>query len=180
MPEYTPTEVAQRYRATMGEDLGPVFYRLWNECGWLHLMWREYVTPFGTNKARLALLNKAAPGFARLVDDVLWDSVLLHISRMTDPPERGGKKKKETLTLRRLPELVADSIRPTVEKRLTVILKKVAFARDHRNRRIGHRDLLLALGDPSAKAVGQGQPKACEGRYRRYHGRPAEGRKPLL
>jgi AbiU2 len=147
---HTPDELAQHYTVTMGRELGGQFYRLWNECAWLHLKWSEYVALFGTEKARLELLNKAAPGFTRLLDGVLWDDILLHICRMTDEPTV-GRRRRDTLTIRRLPLLVTGTpIEDQIKQLAHVADSKARFARDWRNRHIAHRDLRLALMDSNS------------------------------
>jgi AbiU2 len=135
-------EVEQRYVAAMGRDLGAVHVRLWNECAWLHLKWSEYVILFGTSPSRIDLLNRAAGPFIRIVQDSLFEDVLLHICRLTDPPRSAGR---DNLTIERLPQLVAQSIRNAVEQRLDHVRGTSRFARDWRNRHIGHIDLALAL-----------------------------------
>lgn len=147
--EYTPGEVEQRYLEAMGPELGRLFYCLWNECAWLHLKWSEYVILFGSKPERLSLLNTTAPAFFRLIRDSMWEDVLLHICRLTDPTQSIGKQKKQNLTLQRLPPLVEPALRLKVERLLQAALEKCAFARDWRNRRIGHRDLGLALKGPA-------------------------------
>lgn len=81
-PQYSPDEVQQRYIAAMGPKLGPVFHRFFNECAWLHLKWREYVTLFGTSQSRLDLLNSTARGFFGVVERTLRMDILLHICRV--------------------------------------------------------------------------------------------------
>jgi hypothetical protein len=138
----TSDEVAQDFAAAMGPELGKIFNRFWNECALLHWKWNEYVILFGTKPERVDLLNAAAPGFVRIMQDALWDDVLLHISRLTDPTIVAYK---ETLALQRLPQLVAPAFQPHVQKLLNEVLEKSKCARDSRNRRIGHRELRLAL-----------------------------------
>jgi hypothetical protein len=58
---------------------------------------------FGTTPERIDLFNRSAETFFGLVFDVLWDDILLHISRMTD---REKVARRETLTIRSLPRLV--------------------------------------------------------------------------
>jgi hypothetical protein len=79
----------------MGPNLGPAFYRLWNDCAWLHLKWREYRSVFGTTEERIDLLNAAARGFFGVAQDVLWQDVILHICRFTDPrrPQAGRRSR---------------------------------------------------------------------------------------
>ncbi len=147
MPDHLGAhEVESRYVRAMGSELGKVYFRLWNECTWLHWKWAEFVTLFGTKATRVELLNKAAGGFFRIVQDCLWENVLLHICRLTDPPRSKGK---DNLTLQRLPNMVSPSLRPEVQQLLAVVLTKSDFARDWRNRQISHQDLRLALREPA-------------------------------
>lgn len=105
---------------------------------------------FGTSASRIELLNKAGARFFGQVDGVLWEDVLLHLCRLTDPRLVG---KHEQLTVQRLPDFVADSV---LRKRLTLVVRAAvrttAFARDWRNRHIGHRSRKRAL-DPNARPL---------------------------
>jgi hypothetical protein len=127
----------------MGDLLGLLFHRLWNECAWLHLKWNQYVALFGSKPSRVGILNAAAPTFFRIIQDTLWEDVLLHISRLTDPPRSIGK---DNLTLHRLPALVDQELSSDIENLVKKAQTACAFARDWRNRHIAHRDLDLALG----------------------------------
>jgi hypothetical protein len=154
----THEEVRQDYIAKMGEELGGQFNRLTNECAWLHLKWGEYVALFGEKESRVDLLNAAARGFFGTVQTSLWEDILLHICRITDDSEV-GRRKRQTLSLRRLPALVDASIAEKIRKLVSVAVKKSEFARDWRDRHIAHRDLKLALKEgamPLAPASRQG------------------------
>lgn len=142
----TAEQVEQQYVDSLGPELGRVFHLLVNECSWLHWKWGEYITLFGSKPERIDLLNEAAGAFFRIVQDSLWEDVLLHISRLTDPPKSAGK---DNLTLQRLPHLVAPEVRAEVDRLLNECLDKSAFARDWRKRHIAHRDLCLALDEGS-------------------------------
>jgi hypothetical protein len=145
MTHYTAEEVEQRYVEQMGPDLGATFYQLFNECCSLHIKWKEYDAIFGKEESRVVLVNKAAAGFFRLVQDTLWENTLLHIARLTDSVRVGGGGGRETLTLQRLSQLVDTTIRADIDSRLKVLLDKTMFARDWRNRHIAHSDLRLVL-----------------------------------
>jgi hypothetical protein len=145
--EKTATEVQQAYIEAMGSELGDLFFRLSNECVWLHWKWEEFVALFGTNLQRIELLNKSAGAFFRIVQDTLWESVLLHIARFMDSLQSIGK---DNLCLPRLVSLVSAPVRADVQKGVEECQAKCEFARDWRNRRIAHRDLALALRDRSA------------------------------
>ena len=104
----TAEEQRQECIQQMGDTLGCQFHALWQEVAWLYSKWAEYLELFGTSPFRVELLNSAAPGFFRIVQDTLWEDTILHIARLTDRPESFGKA---NLTIRRLPGLVDDAIR---------------------------------------------------------------------
>ena len=89
----------------------------------------------------------------------MWNEILLHISRLTDQERVGGGGGKAALTLRRLPPLVAAVIQPRLKERLgDHVNPAIKFARDWRDRYIGHRDLQLVLQEttkPLAPAARQ-------------------------
>jgi hypothetical protein len=140
--EFTPEEVERRYVEAMGVELGTIYTHLWNECAWLHWKFHDFVTLYGTSPERMELLNSAAPAFFYQLQGTLWEDILLHVCRLTDPAKQFGK---ENLTLERLPDLVDAVIRADVESLLASAQQKCAFARDWRNRRITHSDLALSL-----------------------------------
>lgn len=139
-------DVAREYLVRLGPDLGALFHHLRNQTIWLNWKWREYTTLFGSSASRIDLLNRAAPSFCRVVQDSLWEDTLLHISRLTDPPQSFGK---DNLTVARLPALVESEIRSAVDAQLEVVRARAEFARDWRKRHIAHRDLALAMNKPA-------------------------------
>lgn len=142
--ERTAAESKAANIALMGESLGTVYSELWQEVASIHANWDHYVELFGTNSTRVDLLNKAAPSCFRTIQDTLFEAVLLHLARLTDPPKSAGK---ENLSLRRLADLTTDTpIGERVAQLTTAAVAATEFARDWRNRRLAHRDLDLALG----------------------------------
>lgn len=128
----------------MGDEIGAVYSALWQEVAWIHKKWAQYVELFGTSPERIALLNQAAPSMFRTVQDTLFEDVLLHLARLTDPPKSMGKA---NLSMRHLATLLATSpIGSKVESLAQAALAACEFARDWRNRRLAHRDLSVALG----------------------------------
>ena len=141
----TAEEAKKEYIACMGEDLGKVFHALWQEMAWLHMKWGEYVELFGEKPSRIELMNRAAPRFFRIVQDLLWEQTILHIARLTDPSSTAGK---DNLTIQRLPELIEDTeLVAKLSELIKVAIQSTEFCRDWRNRRIAHRDLHLAVKD---------------------------------
>ena len=140
----TAEETKQYYVAKMGEELGSLYYALWQEVVWLHTEWGEYVELYGTKPGRIALLNEAAPSFFRLVQDGLFETTILKIARLTDPSKSVGKP---NLSIRQLPALITDErLRDKVNTLIETAERAAAFSRDWRNRRFAHRDLYLSLG----------------------------------
>jgi hypothetical protein len=134
----------------MGDSLGAIYSALWQECAVVHFDWYEYNELFGEKPDRIVLLNEAAPRFFRLVQDRLWETMLLHLARLTDPAKSFGKDDKANLSIKALPDLIADAaLKSEVTNLIDEAVKSTEFARDWRNRLIGHRDLKLALQQPT-------------------------------
>ncbi len=146
MAERTAEEARNDYVEKMGEVLGTQFHALIGEVAFLHIKWAEYVELFG-DPENVKLLNKSAPAFFSMIQRILWEETLLHICRLTDPPESKVKKTiKRNLTLQALPELLSDSERRVRLKELVdEAICQSDFCRDWRNRHIAHLELDLAL-----------------------------------
>lgn len=134
-----PEQVRAAKLAAMGAPLGELHFALWNEITWLHLKWKDFRALFAVSPERIDLLNEAAPDFFGNLQRVLWEDVLLHLCRLTDPPESMGHP---NLTITRLPILIPDiSLKNKAESLLVAAKKKASFARNWRNRRLAHREL---------------------------------------
>jgi hypothetical protein len=147
MTHHTPEEAEKANIAKMGDVLGRQYSSLWQEVAMLHVRWAHYVELYGTKPERVELLNAVAPLLARIIEDDLWEAMLLHIGRLTDPPRSAGKA---NLTLRNLPDLIdGSSTKAAVEAAIQDVIDCSGFCRDLRNRHIAHRDLALALNQPA-------------------------------
>ena len=144
MGSHKSTEnVEQEHLQAFGPTLGPLYHALHNEVIWLHAKWLEYRKLYAQSEERIDLLNGTAAFFFRVVQDVLWDDVLMHIARLTDPPKQ---KKFENLTFRRLPEAVPDQpLANELRKLVKNALERSQFARQWRNKHLAHSDLSLAI-----------------------------------
>ncbi|MBP5957939.1 hypothetical protein ICA16_19875 [Pseudomonas anatoliensis] len=131
-------EVRADYISAMGQELGADFYELYVELVELHILWQQYRQLFGNTTDTVQLLNRTAGLFFKIVQDELWDSVLLGVSRMTDPP---GSGKFKNLTVQSLSLLITDyAVKTEVQDLCTKAVAATAFAREHRNKRIAHQD----------------------------------------
>lgn len=144
MSSFHTAEESKKLRiAAMGPELGPLYDAMWQQLAWLHHKWDQYVELYGTANTRLTILNEAAPMFFRVVQDTLWDDVLLHIARLTDSPQ---SMNKPNLSIRRFPgEIDHEPTKVHVQALVDVALTASEFCRDWRNRHIAHKDLALAL-----------------------------------
>jgi hypothetical protein len=144
MPQRTEADqVRQEHISKLGPELGPLYHALWESQAALQVDWQEYKEMFGTDPQRIDLMNQAAGLFFRIVQDTLWEAILLHLTRLTDRARSAGKT---NLTLMALPEAISDgALRAQVSALADDAKRGTAFARDWRNRHISHRDLELAL-----------------------------------
>lgn len=127
-----------------------VLHLLKNE--WAHAEWilGEYRDLFSHGE-RLAVLNAVAGPFLGLVQDVLWENLLLRVARLTDPVRTTGRK---NLTFQQIPAFFTDQPEKhrDLDTHVQAAIDAAKFARDWRNRRIGHRDLEHSL-DRQAKPL---------------------------
>ncbi len=131
-------EIRSGYISEMGQELGASFYELYRKLVELHVLWQQYRQLFGGDADTVHLLNRTSGLFFKIVQDELWDSVLLGVSRMTDPPTTG---KKKNLTIQSLPPLISDTkLKGEVQDLCDKALVAAEFAREHRNKRIAHQD----------------------------------------
>ncbi len=98
-----------------------------------------------SDQERVDLLNRVAGPFFAHIQQVMFDDLLLRISRLTDDPGSGSRT---NLTIRRLPALFKSN--DDLAKEVEAALQAQESARIHRNRRLSHTDLKMAY------AVGQG------------------------
>jgi hypothetical protein len=142
-------EAQVEYVCVMGEELGKAYHLLWNECALLHIRWDEYVEMFGKSQAEFDTMNEVAPGFFSSVQDMSWESILLHLCRFADPAKVGPRR---TLSLNALLAMPASQKVPELGKLVSEARLKIKFAQDWRNRSIAHTDLEHSL-DRTAKPL---------------------------
>lgn len=141
--DLSPEEVRAAALEAMGSPLGELYDILSNQVTWIHLKWKEHRTLFGTSQGRIDFLNEAAPAFFAGLQDTLWNDVLLHLCRLTDPVMSAGKR---NLTIECFPSLISDAaLRANVEELLKIVKVRTVFARDWRNRRLAHREFPIAI-----------------------------------
>ncbi len=135
-------ELKQEHVEALGEELGRVYHELWQELARLYGKWNEFVELYGTKPSRVELLNKSAPNFFKIVQDGMWENILIHIARLTDKPKTLGK---QNLTALNLSELVSSELKEQLIPIIEELKVNTNFCRDWRNRKYAHKDLDLAL-----------------------------------
>jgi AbiU2 len=151
----TAKEAEAHNISLMGEALGRQYSALWQEVAAIHSRWAHYVELYGSKPERVQILNRVAPLLFRIIQDDLWEAMLLHIACLTDPPASMGRKKRTNLTLQNLPALVDDMATKTkLQSAIDEVIVLSGFCRDWRNRHIAHRDLNLALDQAAEPLTG--------------------------
>jgi hypothetical protein len=144
MEESKTAEELKQYRINvMGNDLGLLFDSLYNEIVWIHYRWIEYHELFGEKETRIDIMNKTAPFFFFMIQKVLWEDLLLGVSRITDKEKVAGRR---NVTILAIPNYLNDvKFKVEVENKIQEIIKESDFCRDWRNRRISHKDHGLSI-----------------------------------
>lgn len=132
----------EMYERELGTEFGRVFFELWR--GWSSAVVRrdEYWALYG-NPDDVDLLNRFAGHFFGVLQTILWDDLLLCVTRLTDPPRSVGR---DNLSIALLPDYCEGlELRKKVEDGVDRAQVAAEFARDWRNRRISHTDLNLLM-----------------------------------
>ncbi|MCL4844906.1 MAG: hypothetical protein KJ066_00080 [Acidobacteria bacterium] len=140
----TNDELRDERVGVMGEKLGNFYHDLENELAWLMRKHRELGELFAEDDAQIALLNRVASNFFFFLKRMYFEDALLHIARLTDPAETGGRVRQANLTIQALQFVVTDATLQTrVRRAVDAALGASHFARDWRNKRLAHADLVL-------------------------------------
>jgi hypothetical protein len=144
--EMTADQVRERDTQVLGPTLGPVYHELSNQVAWLHAKWNQYRKLYA-DADTVQTLNAVAGHLFFVLQDVLFENVLLDLGRLTDPPTT---RDKTNLTLPRLRDTIEDpSLAGDVRRLVEAALTACRAARDWRNRKIAHRDLAVAMATAS-------------------------------
>ena len=149
MAEYlTSEQVRNKSVAAMPAPLGDIYHWLHDEAAWLHIKWSDFSRLYATGQKRVDLLNAAAPAFFHHLQQMMWEDVLLHLCRITDPIKTMGH---DNLTIMRIPDAIPDqAFRDEIKSIVQDAKQKTEFARDWRNRRLAHQELPPFQGQATA------------------------------
>ena len=148
MGTQTAEEIKKNMTDTLGDKFGSFLYVIYNEINWLSFKWSEYCQLFAIEETRIELLNKSAPSFFFLVQKTLIDSIILEITKLTDPIESCNKK---NITLKAIPNYIDDEIfKNEIQNEIDNLTNKIQFLRNKRNQMISHMDFEYYLGPKKA------------------------------
>lgn len=116
----------------------------------LHAVWKFYRGLFGTDEETVNLLNDCAPAAFYFVQQTLMRDLVMAISRLNDPPKSSGKA---NLSLEALVEKSRQDA-PGVDQLLEDFRNACKPLKHYRNKRVGHRDLNVALQAQSNASLG--------------------------
>jgi hypothetical protein len=142
-PNISIPTLESKIKSTMPVALAAQFEPLFKEIMWLTAKWSEFLKLYAADKETIDLINRSAGYFFVIVQDTLWDDVLLHLTRLSGPARTG---KNKNLSIFQFPLLVdSDTLRAKLESLLNERDEVFAFADRHRNKRLAHHDLAVAI-----------------------------------
>ena len=142
-------ELKRDHQEKLGEKFGAIFNGVSYDCANGLVRLNEYRALFG-DPANVEFINTFSRPFMSDVQQVFQRDLLLHITRLTDPLQSGGK---QNITVQRLQYFRDDQeLRARVESFAATALENSGSARAWRDQRISHSDLNLAI-DPDAKSL---------------------------
>lgn len=151
-----PNPVDPRFPAPIQE----LWAELSSDVVWLHGRWIIYRQLFGTNKARVDLLNESAGTVTWILQSLLLHDVQLALSKIGDPAGTGNRT---NLTLRQLQADLETAGETALTTKLEPLLKRFedscAKLRHRRNKWIAHSDLATKL---AARATPLSGPSRTE------------------
>jgi hypothetical protein len=128
----------------MGQEFGDVFYWSFNEWCDLQQIWEQFENLFGHSPKRVAVMNEAGAAFFYNVDRLFFEASMLALCRLSDPLKSAGK---DNLTVMLFMKYMDSDVRKVKMKALLeTVTTSTSFARDWRNRKIGHNNLDLRMG----------------------------------
>lgn len=139
-------EVLQERIAVLGEELGTLFRHIENDLYSLQSHWRIYTAWFGTNLERVNLLNQASGQATHLIEKALFETAMLSVCRLVDPPT-SNRGNSSNITVTRIPIVLAANPKVFELESLVESAKSTSqFARSWRNKRLAHSDFDVRMG----------------------------------
>jgi hypothetical protein len=124
----------------MRPEVEALYRKLDLDMGWLFHKWGEFQELYAKGEERIDLLNSTASNFFYFNHQLMFENMMLHLSRLTDPAQT---RSQINLTLESLIEALDDT-EAELKGKLRTAIDKVQhackFARKWRHKRIAHTD----------------------------------------
>jgi hypothetical protein len=142
MVHRTAAEALADEIAVLGNDYGVAFHHSCQELWRVSSAWDRYEALYATQE-RVELLNQSGGNFWGILQNVMFEHVLLGLCRLTDPPKN---RHQINLSVRYLLTLEPSSKKKRLEQAVNRAEAKTKFARSWRDKYIAHNDLGHATG----------------------------------
>ena len=123
----------------------PVFAELFDDVFSLWLRWQDYAILYGQDESR-KLLASVAHDFFAIHEHDAFNTIMLGIARLTDPPQQKGDN---NLSIEQLPACLKDPARQqSMKKQIEDLCKstEVKHIKEWRNKQGAHNDLFVCTG----------------------------------
>lgn len=141
--ELSHDETERNYIEFFGEDDGRTVHIITNSISQLYQEWRLFLYFFTGPKERVEVLNVASGTTARTIQNLLWDSALMKVRRLTDPAR---SRSNRNLCIQKLVQIAQESCSADLSVSYEDVLGKVKTCRKYTDKHLVHRDLSHALG----------------------------------
>ena len=138
----------------MDQQLERVFNRLKKELVYIHYRWRLYLQLFGSNRHAIELINKTAPNVFVDYDNLVFDSMILSLSKLTDPACSRGKDNLSFGYLIAQVQRHDEGLAKDLEHDFELLREVCGSVRTIRHKRIAHNDLESALSEQASPLPG--------------------------
>lgn len=151
MDSWSTITVEEPRLVGMSDKLRTAVTILSNHIKELHVVWEQYRQLY-TDPDTIDVLNRTAGLFFKIVQNELWDSILLAVCRLVDRTTSAGQT---NLTLRSLSGLIEDEVlKLQVEEACQKAILIADFAKTHRHKRLAHLSYDHAVDHTLFDAVG--------------------------
>lgn len=137
----SPDKLLESLIVAMGEEQGKRFYHFRNRFLEICFLWKDYDFLFVQKKDRVELLEKAAPRFFGNVQRIFRDRILLDLAKLIDPV---GSGQKINVSIQSLFSVMDKDLIDNIQDDLDLVVSDCESIKEHRNKRIGHNDLITA------------------------------------
>ncbi|MFC1611120.1 hypothetical protein ACFL6C_09185 [Myxococcota bacterium] len=138
-------------------DCTRILDALRRDATWLAAQILVFEKLYADDPATVALLNETAGNTFRVIEDSLFESIVLAIARLLDPAKTASQK---NLTLQALIDCLRANGQQQLAKSLDSDLKTLkqaaASLRKHRNKRLAHTDCAIKEGASQLPALTMG------------------------